>query len=325
MRNRWLLPAGRRQEACRRHDRPDRAPRAGLQRNLGPRRRPGRRPAWVSGGCPSSICPAPPTSRLPRTASPSSTTASCTTTGHCGPSWPAGESGFAPSRIPRSSWRPGAAGVLTALKRFRGMFAFALADVATGELFLARDPFGIKPLYYLHRGDGVLFASELKALIAASGSQMRIEPGALVASMLYYWLPEERCAIDGVQQAARRLVGQVHPGRRLTVQQYWNIAEVAAQAADRAARRPAVGHRGRRSPRTWSPTSRSPASCPAAWTRASSRCSRTRPTPRSTPTRSPSGRKTSGSRRCPTTPSTRARSPRSTASTCTRSRSHRTS
>src|SRR6202035_3198067 len=50
-----------------------------------------------------------------------------------------------------------------ALRRFRGMFAFALADTATGELVLARDPLGIKPLYYLPRGDGVVFASELKA------------------------------------------------------------------------------------------------------------------------------------------------------------------
>jgi asparagine synthase (glutamine-hydrolysing) len=118
------------------------------------------------------------------------------------------------------------------LKRFRGMFAFALADVATGELFLARDPFGIKPLYYLHRGDGVLFASELKALIAASGSQMRIEPGALVASMLYYWLPEERCAIDGVQKLPGGSWARCTPDGRLTVRQYWNIADVAAQAAD---------------------------------------------------------------------------------------------
>ena len=55
-------------------------------------------------------------------------------------------------------WGPGA------LDRFRGMFAFALLDERTGELVLARDPLGIKPLYYLPRGEGVVFASELKAL-----------------------------------------------------------------------------------------------------------------------------------------------------------------
>ena len=87
-----------------------------------------------------------------------------------------------------------------ALHRFRGMFAFALFDERTGELVLARDPLGIKPLYYLPRGGGVVFASELKALVAAVGSELRIEPGALVASMLYYWLPEQRCAIDGVRK-----------------------------------------------------------------------------------------------------------------------------
>ncbi len=87
------------------------------------------------------------------------------------------------------------------------MFAFALFDERTGELVLARDPFGIKPLYYLPRGGGVVFASELKALVAAVGTELRIEPGALVASMLYYWLPEQRCAIDKRAQAARRLVG----------------------------------------------------------------------------------------------------------------------
>src|SRR5262249_41044361 len=57
------------------------------------------------------------------------------------------------------AWGPGA------LDRFRGMFAFALFDHQTGELVLARDPLGIKPLYYLPRGRGVVFASELKALV----------------------------------------------------------------------------------------------------------------------------------------------------------------
>src|SRR5271165_1278205 len=87
-----------------------------------------------------------------------------------------------------------------ALTRFRGMFAFGLVDEGTGDLVLARDPLGVKPLYFLPRGDGVVFASELKALVAAAGSELRIEPGALVASMLYYWLPERRCAIDGVRK-----------------------------------------------------------------------------------------------------------------------------
>jgi asparagine synthase (glutamine-hydrolysing) len=48
-----------------------------------------------------------------------------------------------------------------ALLRFRGMFAFALLDEATGKLVLARDQLGIKPLYFLRRGGGVLFASDL--------------------------------------------------------------------------------------------------------------------------------------------------------------------
>ena len=100
-----------------------------------------------------------------------------------------------------------------ALRRFRGMFAFALADEPTGELFLARDPLGIKPLFYLPRGKGALFASELKALVAAVGPELRIEPGALVASMLYYWVPEQFCAIKGVRKLPGRLLGSASPGR----------------------------------------------------------------------------------------------------------------
>src|SRR5262245_36891476 len=54
-----------------------------------------------------------------------------------------------------------------ALSRFRGMFAFAIYDERIGSLALARDPLGIKPMYVMPRGDGVLFASELKALVSA--------------------------------------------------------------------------------------------------------------------------------------------------------------
>ncbi|HEX3750491.1 MAG TPA: asparagine synthetase B, partial [Streptosporangiaceae bacterium] len=63
-----------------------------------------------------------------------------------------------------------------ALGRFRGMFAFALFDDRSGDLILARDPFGIKPLYFLPRGPGLLFASELKAIVSAVGPELRMEP-----------------------------------------------------------------------------------------------------------------------------------------------------
>ena len=118
-----------------------------------------------------------------------------------------------------------------ALGRFRGMFAFAVFDENTGELALARDPLGIKPVYYLPRGGGVVFASELKALVAAIGSELRIEPGALVASMLYYWLPEQRCAIDGVRKLPAGSWACWQPDGTVSVQSYWRAAEMAAHAA----------------------------------------------------------------------------------------------
>ena len=118
-----------------------------------------------------------------------------------------------------------------ALRRFRGMFAFAVTDERTGDLFLARDPLGIKPLYYLPRGAGVVFASELKALVAAVGSELRIEPGALVAAMLYYWGPEQRCAIDGVHKLPGGSWARFRPDGRHCVQAYWRLPDVAAEAA----------------------------------------------------------------------------------------------
>jgi len=51
------------------------------------------------------------------------------------------------------------------LNRFNGMFAFAVLDTLTGTLFLARDHFGIKPLYYAYRNGRLAFASEIKALL----------------------------------------------------------------------------------------------------------------------------------------------------------------
>jgi asparagine synthase (glutamine-hydrolysing) len=122
-----------------------------------------------------------------------------------------------------------------ALMKFRGMFAFALADTETGELVLARDPLGIKPLFYTERGDGIVFASELKALVSAIGSELRIEPGALVASMLYYWVPEQRCAIQSVHKLPAGSWARISPGKKLEIRQYWRVQDAAARAAGQPA------------------------------------------------------------------------------------------
>jgi asparagine synthase (glutamine-hydrolysing) len=114
------------------------------------------------------------------------------------------------------------------LDKFRGMFALAIADTVTGELVLARDPLGIKPLFFLERGDGIVFASELKAIISALGTELRIEPGALVASMLYYWIPEQRCAIQGVSKLPAGTWARIRPGGKLEVMEYWHVRDVAA-------------------------------------------------------------------------------------------------
>lgn len=117
------------------------------------------------------------------------------------------------------------------LRKFRGMFAFALFDRQTGSLWLARDHLGIKPLHYICRKDGVVFASELKALVAAYGHELEIEPSALVASLLYYWVPDRRCSLNGVEKLQPGTCAEFRPDGTHHIKRYFDIAEVAAAAA----------------------------------------------------------------------------------------------
>lgn len=76
-------------------------------------------------------------------------------------------------------------GLEETLRRIRGMFAFALLDRRDHSLHLARDPFGIKPLFIKEDAEGVLFGSELKSLVAALGVRPDLSSTGLlqVASM----------------------------------------------------------------------------------------------------------------------------------------------
>jgi len=76
------------------------------------------------------------------------------------------------------------------LPKLRGMFSFAIWDSHARELFLARDPYGIKPLYYADTPTGFVFASQVKALLASGSVSRDLEPTGLAGFYLWGSIPE---------------------------------------------------------------------------------------------------------------------------------------
>ena len=115
------------------------------------------------------------------------------------------------------------------LPRLRGMFAFAVFDERTGEMTLVRDQLGIKPLFYVRRGGGLVFASELKALATELGD-LTVDDAAMIASLLYYWVPDSRCAYKEAEKLQPGTWLTLRPDGRTTSGTYWSLREVAEEA-----------------------------------------------------------------------------------------------
>ncbi len=86
------------------------------------------------------------------------------------------------------------------LDYFIGMFSFAIYQEDNGNLFLVRDHFGIKPLYYLKHGNQLAFSSELKTLLVTPVAKKKINPFSLLASINYLWIPGNESIIDGINK-----------------------------------------------------------------------------------------------------------------------------
>tara|TARA_B110000977_G_scaffold200611_1_gene291779 strand:+ start:2547 stop:4418 length:1872 start_codon:yes stop_codon:yes gene_type:complete len=86
------------------------------------------------------------------------------------------------------------------LHRFNGMFAFALYDSTSKDVFIARDRAGEKPLYYFIDDDGISFASELKALIENKKIDREIDRSSLDCYLLFGFVPGARCIYSGINK-----------------------------------------------------------------------------------------------------------------------------
>ena len=95
------------------------------------------------------------------------------------------------------------------LSTLNGIFAFAIhdarqrgrpPDVERGALFIARDPLGVKPLYYAQTAGGFLFGSEIKALLRCRELSRDLDPVALHQMLAYLWTPAPRTMLAAVRK-----------------------------------------------------------------------------------------------------------------------------
>ncbi len=127
-------------------------------------------------------------------------------------------------------------GVEAALKKVDGMFAFALWDRREKRIFLARDRFGEKPLFYAVRGEGLAFASELAALEQFKALDLKVSRDNVARYFTCGYVPAPFSIYDGVFKLPPASLLTWKAGEQAKIVEYWSIDEMARGAI--AERRP---------------------------------------------------------------------------------------
>src|SRR5262249_23999720 len=118
------------------------------------------------------------------------------------------------------------------LPRLNGIYAFAFQDTVTRTVLLARDPLGVKPLYYAIDGTGrLLFASEIKALFGAGGLEPRVNVADLTELFLFHFIAGERTAFDNVKELLPGHSLRYADGR-YTIRKFWDVVPSADDLLD---------------------------------------------------------------------------------------------
>lgn len=120
------------------------------------------------------------------------------------------------------------------LQCLEGMFAIAIADVKKGVLRVARDPFGIKPLYYTQLCDGtLLLASEIKAFLRHPEFCAELETAHLAEQLMFRYTAWDRTLLRGVKQLppGHELTWCAADGK-LSLHRYWSLPDVGGVPID---------------------------------------------------------------------------------------------
>ncbi len=115
------------------------------------------------------------------------------------------------------------------LQRLNGIFALALLDMRQKpwELMLARDRFGIKPVYYAPNSKGLVFASEVKAMLIAPGVPREVDLKSLHRYLAFLWVPGPETLFKGIYKLAPGSYLQWKAGK-YSINSYWDLHFPAA-------------------------------------------------------------------------------------------------
>lgn len=111
---------------------------------------------------------------------------------------------------------------LDCLSKLDGMFAFGIWDSRRERLLLARDHFGIKPLYYASRGRRLAFASEIKSIFELPDGRCAVDPKAFHQYMTFLWVPDPTTAFEGILKLPAGHFAVYEKGS-LRVSRYWDV------------------------------------------------------------------------------------------------------
>ena len=110
------------------------------------------------------------------------------------------------------------------LKHFIGMFSFAIYDIAKKTTFIARDHFGIKPLYYTKIGANIAFASELKTLSVINGFSKELNRKSLVSAMNYSWISGSDTMLKFTYKLPPAHYMLINKDNSFAVTRYWQLS-----------------------------------------------------------------------------------------------------